>query len=113
MNAAQAGQAKQAGPIDLEHLARQTGGDHALAREVLALFAEQARQALDQLAARPPDAVPAAMHRLKGAARAVGAFEVADNAAHLEDAPRDEHLRGRLAAALVAVLDALEGPGSA
>ena len=29
--------------IDLDHLARQTGGDHALERELLALFAQVLR----------------------------------------------------------------------
>jgi HPt (histidine-containing phosphotransfer) domain-containing protein len=71
------------GPIDIAHLRRMTLGDAALEREVLTMFAAQAFRLADALAAMPPDA-PALAHTLKGSARAIGAFAVADAAAHLE-----------------------------
>ena len=71
------------GPIDLMHLRRMTLGDAALEREVLTMFAAQASRLAAALAAMPADA-PALAHTLKGSARAVGAFAVADAAAELE-----------------------------
>jgi HPt (histidine-containing phosphotransfer) domain-containing protein len=82
------------GPIDIVHLRRMTLGDAALEREVLTLFSAQASrqaQALTQaLAAMPTDA-PALAHTLKGSARAIGAFAVADAAAHLETLIKGGH----------------------
>lgn len=60
-----------------------TMGDPALEREVLALFAAQTADLLRSLAAMPDDAA-ARVHTLKGSARAIGAFRVADAAAGLE-----------------------------
>jgi HPt (histidine-containing phosphotransfer) domain-containing protein len=71
------------GPIDIAHLRRMTLGDAALEREVLTMFSAQAARLAKALAAMPTDA-PALAHTLKGSARAVGAFVVADAAAHLE-----------------------------
>jgi HPt (histidine-containing phosphotransfer) domain-containing protein len=71
------------GPIDLVHLRRMTLGDAALEREVLTMFSAQALRLAGALAAMPADA-SALVHTLKGAARAIGAFAVADAAAHLE-----------------------------
>ena len=71
------------GPIDLMHLRRMTLGDAALEREVLTMFAAQASRLAAALAAMPADA-PALAHTLKGSARAIGAFAVADAAAELE-----------------------------
>lgn len=73
------------GPIDLEHLSRMTLGDPALEREVLTMFATQSAKLLDRLAALPPEA-GALAHTLKGSARAIGAFAVAEAAAGLETA---------------------------
>jgi HPt (histidine-containing phosphotransfer) domain-containing protein len=73
------------GPIDIEHLQRMTLGDARLEREVLAMFSAQAASLVGSLAALPPDA-GALAHTLKGSARAIGAFAVADAAAELEDA---------------------------
>lgn len=89
--------APENGPIDLLHLERMTLGDQSLEREVLAMFAAQAGTVLRALAALPPDA-PALAHTLKGSARAIGAFDVADAAEHLESAMADER---RVAKALV------------
>ncbi len=71
------------GPIDIAHLRRMTLGDARLEREVLSMFSAQASRLAEALAAMPPDA-PALAHTLKGSARAIGAFAVADAAAHLE-----------------------------
>jgi len=71
------------GPIDFAHLRRMTLGDDALEREVLKLFSAQAANLAGMLASLPGDA-GALAHTLKGSARAIGAFGVADAAARLE-----------------------------
>jgi HPt (histidine-containing phosphotransfer) domain-containing protein len=71
------------GPIDTEHLARMTLGDASLEQEVLAMFSAQAVSLIGALTALPADA-GALAHRLKGSARAIGAFAVADAAESLE-----------------------------
>ena len=71
------------GPIDIEHLQRMTLGDASLEREVLAMFSAQAAGLIGKLAALPADAAALA-HTLKGSARAIGAFAVADAASDLE-----------------------------
>ena len=73
------------GPLDLEHLQRMTLGDAGLEREVLAMFSAQAVRLIGALATVPGDA-GALAHTLKGSARAVGAFGVADAAALVEAA---------------------------
>jgi HPt (histidine-containing phosphotransfer) domain-containing protein len=72
-------------PLDTAHLARMTLGERSLEREVLAMFAEQALTLSRRLAAQPPDSAMLA-HTLKGSARAIGAFAVADAAEALEHA---------------------------
>jgi HPt (histidine-containing phosphotransfer) domain-containing protein len=71
------------GPIDFDHLRRMTLGDSGLEQEVLAMFAAQSASLAGTLATMPADA-PALAHTLKGSARAIGAFAVADAAARLE-----------------------------
>jgi HPt (histidine-containing phosphotransfer) domain-containing protein len=71
------------GPIDFEHLKRMTLGDRGLEQEVLAMFAAQSASLVATLATLPAEA-PALAHTLKGSARAIGAFAVADAAARLE-----------------------------
>jgi HPt (histidine-containing phosphotransfer) domain-containing protein len=73
------------GPIDSEHLRRMTLGDAGLEREVLAMFSAQTVGLIGALASLPPEA-GALAHTLKGSARAIGAFAVADAAARLEAA---------------------------
>ena len=75
------------GPIDLTHLARMTLGDATLERQVLGLFASQATHLIEQLTALPAEA-GALAHTLKGSARAIGAFRVAECAEALETAIR-------------------------
>jgi HPt (histidine-containing phosphotransfer) domain-containing protein len=74
-------------PIDLDHLARMTLGDADLEHEVLAMFAEQSTRLIAAMAALPADAAALA-HKLKGSARGIGAFAVAEAAASLEAAIR-------------------------
>jgi HPt (histidine-containing phosphotransfer) domain-containing protein len=71
------------GPIDIGHLTRMTLGDASLEREVLAMFSAQAVSLLDALTGLPPEA-DALAHTLKGSARAIGAFGVAEAAERLE-----------------------------
>jgi HPt (histidine-containing phosphotransfer) domain-containing protein len=73
------------GPIDFAHLNRMTLGDASLEREVLALFSAQSAQLIDAIGGLPEDA-RALAHTLKGSARAIGAFAVADAATRLEEA---------------------------
>ena len=75
------------GPIDLAHLARMTLGDAALERQVLGMFATQSATLIEELAALPAEA-GALAHTLKGSARAIGAFRVAECAEALEAAIR-------------------------
>jgi HPt (histidine-containing phosphotransfer) domain-containing protein len=72
-------------PLDSDHLRRMALGDLSLEREVLELFMVQAKRIVDALAELPLDA-KALAHTLKGSARAIGAFGVADQAAALEAA---------------------------
>jgi HPt (histidine-containing phosphotransfer) domain-containing protein len=75
------------GPIDFEHLGRMTLGDAVLEREVLAMFSAQAVRLVGELVTMPGNA-GALAHTLKGSARAIGAFGVADAAVVLEAAIR-------------------------
>ncbi len=71
--------------IDTAHLSRQTGGDHELERELLALFAQQCAAHLRTIhGSLDMQARLDAAHTLKGAARAVGAWAVAEAADRVE-----------------------------
>lgn len=72
-----------AAAIDLDHLARQTGGDHDLAREVLTLFLTRAAIDLDRLKAAAGGERSEVAHLIVGSARAIGAGKVARLAAAL------------------------------
>jgi HPt (histidine-containing phosphotransfer) domain-containing protein len=71
-------------PIDLSHLARQTGGDAALEAEVLRLFANRVPADLERLQRAAPDERRDIAHLILGSARAIGATEVARCAAAVE-----------------------------
>ncbi|WP_136615818.1 Hpt domain-containing protein [Bradyrhizobium sacchari] len=86
-------------PLDLDHLSRMTLGDTELEQEVLAMFAEQAVRLLAAMASLPAE-TGALAHTLKGSARGVGAFAVADAAASLETAALSGHNRSHALAAL-------------
>jgi HPt (histidine-containing phosphotransfer) domain-containing protein len=71
------------GPIDWAHLQQATFGDLALTDEVLDLFASQARYIVTEIGGAPASAAALA-HKLKGSARGIGAWSVAEAAAQLE-----------------------------
>src|SRR6201996_1365614 len=87
------------GPIDSGHLGRMTLGDTELEREVLAMFAAQTAGLMDRLQPVPCDGMMLA-HTLKGSARGIGAFRVADAAECLEIAIRRGDDPGRALAGL-------------
>ena len=66
-----------------------TLGDAGLEREVLAMFSAQAVGLIGALAAVAAGRAGALAHTLKGSARAIGAFRVADAADRLEAAIRN------------------------
>lgn len=72
--------------LDGPHLERQTFGDTELAGELLALFEGQCAKLLPLICDDSVEAVTRAdaAHTLKGGARAIGAFAVADRAEALE-----------------------------
>lgn len=75
--------------IDLVHLARQTLGNAELEREVLQLFITQLHSVEDRLAGADGRDTGFLIHGLKGSARSVGAFPLADGCAAWEEAPGD------------------------
>ncbi|MBO0663000.1 Hpt domain-containing protein [Jiella sp. MQZ9-1] len=88
-------------PIDLVYLARQTAGDQALESEVLGLLVIQIERARPIIATALEEERARIAHSLKGAARNLGAFRLADAAEQLERTPGDLDA----VAALVAELD--------
>lgn len=77
-------------PVDLAHLSRYTGGDAAINAEVLTLFVNQSSDLLGQLEAALTGSDAKTWreitHSLKGGARGIGAFQLADAAANAEGA---------------------------
>lgn len=75
-------------PIDLDHLARYTGGEKALNAEILRLFDSQVTDMVGQLDAvielRDAKRWREIAHTIKGAARGVGAFGMGEAAAAAE-----------------------------
>lgn len=89
-------------PVDLVHLARQTGGDKALEEEVLHMFLRQANLLARDLSGKTTtEARRRLAHTLNGTARAVGAFEVAALAERIENSPE----KSKDVASLVACVD--------
>lgn len=76
-------------PIDLVHLTRETFGNRALETEILSLFSRQTCGIVDRLAHANSDERVRLAKSLKGSARAVGAFRVAEMAEAIEQAPSD------------------------
>jgi HPt (histidine-containing phosphotransfer) domain-containing protein len=92
-------------PVDLAHLSRQTLGDRALEQEVLQLFVHQAVSTRDQIAQASTAERLCLAHTLKGSARGIGAFAIADCVAEIESQPEDKHLIKRLASLIDEVRD--------
>jgi hypothetical protein len=101
--------------IDRAHLAQMTLGDKRLEEEVLRLFDRQAELLLGRMSGAQPAAVAAFAHTLKGSARGVGLWQVAEAADALERAavgtgavePAVGRLAGAVAVARVAIGDLL------
>jgi HPt (histidine-containing phosphotransfer) domain-containing protein len=93
-------------PVDLDHLKRMTSGEQGLEREVLQLFLKQTSRLVAALESLPAE-TGALSHTLKGSARAIGAFRLADSAAALEEAAcQGRDSSAELAAVHVAVAEA-------
>ena len=75
-------------PVDLDHLARYTGGDKTLNAEILRLFDGQITDMVSQLQSiieqRDLKMWRQVTHTIKGAARGVGAFAMGQAAADAE-----------------------------
>lgn len=66
-------------PIDLEHLSRYTAAHPETTREVLIIFRDQARTWMSRMSPGGDlDVWAASAHTLKGAAKAIGAWPVAE-----------------------------------
>lgn len=83
-------------PVDMAHLARQTMGDRGLEQEVLALFVQQALSVRDRIVDADVRERLFLAHGLKGSARGVGAFAIADCATAIEQQPEDPRTLKRL-----------------
>ncbi len=101
----EASQASQRRPIDLGHLACQTLGDRAVEEEVLATFAHQAMLVRDRIFDADTGERLHLVHNLKGSARSIGAFALADCASDIEDHPDDRNAFQRIADAIDQVSD--------
>lgn len=86
-----------------------TLGEAALEAEVLGLFAAQSADLVTRLKTIPADAAALA-HTLKGSARAIGAFRVADAALGVEAAMKSN---GDVAGAITLLQHAVEEARSA
>lgn len=75
----------QSKPIDLAHLGNQTMGDSALEAEVLGMFVTQSQVYLKMMHCSDIETRIRAAHSLKGAARGIGAFTLAELASELEE----------------------------
>ncbi len=72
-------------PVDLVHLARHTLGNRDLEREILQIFVRQSALYMDRLrGAKTGTERQMAAHTIKGSARGIGAWEVADLAEVIE-----------------------------
>lgn len=92
-------------PIDLAHLTRQTMGDRALETEILGMFARQMSSARATIGKANADERKRLAHSIKGTARSVGAFPVADVAERIERAPLNASLLSDLGDEIAHALD--------
>src|SRR5690349_10565673 len=83
-------------PLDLSHLAGQTMGDRDLEREVLGLFVEQAQSVRKKIGKADMKERLFLAHSLKGSARGVGAFPIAECLCAVEASPTDRQILRRL-----------------
>lgn len=87
-------------PVDYDHLQTQAAGDLGVMREVLALFITHTEQVIGELEQTQDERVwKQWAHTLKGSARGIGAFEMAEAAADAERHLLDRSKLARLKAA--------------
>jgi HPt (histidine-containing phosphotransfer) domain-containing protein len=96
-------------PLDLVHLARQTGGDRVLETEILQLFRQQIGLCAGQLRMTSGRERKLIAHTVKGSARAVGAFGLSRIAAQIEEAPSDAKLISAVEAEVARIRDFIAG----
>lgn len=81
-------------PVDLVHLARHTLGNRDLEQEVLRLFVRQSVVFLDRMKAAGDQRLRAnAAHTIKGSARGIGAWQVAEHAEVVEGCDKASSLQ--------------------
>jgi HPt (histidine-containing phosphotransfer) domain-containing protein len=108
--------------LDRAHLAGFTGGDPSFEAQVLAIFLENAPSYLDALYQSDGENWKTTAHKLKGAARSIGAWRLARAAERAEkmkaplvgDARREpvfKELRSRLAALIATIRSITESAG--
>ena len=96
--------------LDRCHLARMTGGESGLERDVLELFDTQAALLIERMRASEPPAIGALAHTLKGSALGIGALQVARAAEAVEqaaDVPERAEAMRRLADAVTSARGAI------
>jgi HPt (histidine-containing phosphotransfer) domain-containing protein len=96
MPGGEASDTRRSRPIDLSHLSKQTMGDRELEREVLGMFVEQAQTVRRQIGDAAVKERLFLAHSLKGSARGVGAFAIAECACGIENSPTDRLVVKRL-----------------
>ena len=96
-------------PLDLVHLARQTGGDRTLENEILQLFRQQICLCANQLKLTTGRERKLIAHTIKGSARAVGAFGLSRIATQIEDAPFEPKLIAALEVEVARIHDFIAG----
>ncbi len=93
-----------------------TLGDRSLEREVLEIFARQTMLMLERIAGAEPARAAAAAHTLKGSARGIGAWRVAQAAERLERGASakgdDEAVKAAIAELEAAGLEVREAIGA-
>lgn len=80
-------------------------GDRALEQEVLSMFVQQAQSVKDQIRRADTEQRRFLAHGLKGSARGIGAFAVAEICGKVEDEPTSEAGMRKLARAIDDVRD--------
>jgi HPt (histidine-containing phosphotransfer) domain-containing protein len=99
--------AARLGAIDIEFLDRVTFSDRGLAREVLQMFDKQADSLLQVIRETESTRMRLEIaHRLKGAARGVGAFSVAKAAEEIETASDEIELANAVSLLTARVMEA-------
>ena len=92
-------------PLDLAFLSAQTMGDRALEAEVLGMFSKQLCSAEASLRNASSAVRKDLAHALKGTARSLGAFALAEIAARVEETPSERALIAELGGQIAKTCD--------